>query len=104
MGIRGAYTKRRVMYFTKFCFELNYIEHFQYNGKSWTRRHCKYIIESLREDIPRALAQVKGSTILGHYTSCLKKIELYREMIEYGTSEQKKLTAHQETWAVNDDI
>ena len=59
--------------------------------------------EGLREDIPRALAQVKGSTILSHYTSCLKKMELYREKIEYGTSEWKKLTSHQKIWAVNEE-
>ena len=59
--------------------------------------------EGLREDIPRALAQVKGSTILGYYISCLKKIELYRENIEYGTSEWKKFTSHQQTWAVNEE-
>ena len=35
--------------------------------------------------------------------SCLKKMELYREKIEYGTSEWKNLTSHQKTWAFNDD-
>ena len=57
-----------------------------HDRKSWTRRHCKYSIKSLREDIPRDLAQVKELTILRHYTSCFKKKELYRKKIEYKTS------------------
>lgn len=61
--------------YQKFHWELNYIECFWYNGKNWIRRNCKYSIEGLRDDILKALAQVKGSTILGHYKSCLKKID-----------------------------
>ena len=30
-------------------------------------------------------------------------MELYREKIQYGTGEWKKLTSHQKTWAVNDN-
>ena len=40
---------------------------------------------------------------LGHYKSCLKKMDLYREKIQCGTGEWKKLTSHQKTWAANDD-
>ena len=103
MGIREAYTKHRVMYYPNFHCELNHIEYFWYDGKSWTRRNCKYRIKGLREDIPKALTQVKGSTILGHYKSCLKKMDLYREKVQYGMGEWKKLTSHKKTWAVNDD-
>ena len=81
MGIKGAYTKHRVMYYPKFHCELNHIEYFWYDGKSWTRRNYKYSIEGLREDIPKALVQVKAFTILGYYKSCLKKMDLYREKI-----------------------
>ena len=87
MGIRGAYTKHRVMYYPKFHCELNHIEYFWCDGKSWTRRNCKYSIEELREDILKDLAQVKGSTILGHYKSCFKKMDLYRENVQYRTNE-----------------
>ena len=87
MGIRKVYTKYRVMYYPKFHCKLNYIEYFWYNRKSWTKKHCKYSIEDLGKDIPRVLTQIKRSTILGHYTSCHKKMELYREKIEYETSE-----------------
>ncbi len=37
--------------------------------------------------MPQALKQVKDSTILGHYKSCLKKMDLYREKVQYGTDE-----------------
>ena len=33
----------------------------------------------------------KAYTILGYYKSCLKKIDLYRKKIQYGTGEWKKL-------------
>ena len=69
------------MYYPKFHRELNHIEYFWCDGKSWTRRHCKYTIEGLREDVPKALSLVKSSTILGHYKSCLKKMDLYREKV-----------------------
>ena len=103
MGIRRAYTKHQVIYYPKFCCELNHIEYFWYDEKSCIKRNCKYSIEGLREDIPKTLAQIKGSTILGHYKSCLKKMDFYRENVHYGTSEWKKLTSHKKTWSANDD-
>ena len=71
------------MYYPKFHCELNHIEYFGCDGKSWTRRHYKYIIDWLRKDIPKALCLIKSSTILGHYKSCLKKMDLYREKLTY---------------------
>ena len=103
MGVKGAYKGHGVMYYPKFHRELNHIKYFWYNWKSWTRRNCKYAIEGLREDVPKALSLVKSSTILGHYKSCLKKMDLYREKVVYGTGEWKKLTSHKNTWGVNDD-
>lgn len=41
-----------------------------------------------------ALAQVKELTILGHYKSCLKNMDLYREKIQFGTREYKKLISY----------
>lgn len=67
------------MYYTKFHCELNYIEYFWCNENSWTKKHYKYSIEGLRNDILRALAQIKRLTILGHYTNCFKKMELYKK-------------------------
>ena len=103
MGTRGALIGHKVMYYPKFHCELNHIEYFWCDGKSWTQRHCKYSFDGLREDVPKALNQVKHSTILGHYNSCLKKMDLYRKKVQYGTGEWKKLTSHKKTWAVGDD-
>lgn len=57
----------------------------------------------MREDIPKALNLVKSSTILGHYKSYLKKIDLYKENIVYEARKWKKLIFHEKTWCVNDD-
>ena len=97
MGVQRAYTGYQVIYCPKFHCELNHIEYFWCDGKSWTRRHCKYTVEGLREDVPKALILVKSSTILGHYKSCFKKMDLYREKVVYGTREWKKLTSHKKT-------
>ena len=69
------------MYYLKFYCELNHNEYFWYDGKSCIQKNGKYIIEELREDITKALAQIKKSTILRQYKSCLKKMDLYREKI-----------------------
>lgn len=66
MGRKNALTGHKVMYYPKFhCELINHIEYFWYDRKSWTRRNCKYTLEELREDIPKALKQIKSSTILG---------------------------------------
>ena len=71
------------MYYPTFHCELNHIKFFWCDGKIWTRRYCKYILDGLREDVPKALNQVKLSTILGYYKSCFKKIDLYNEKVVY---------------------
>lgn len=62
-----------------------------------------YIIEELREDVPKALGLVYLSTILGHYKICLKKMDLYAEKVVYGTGEWKKLRFHKKIQDVNDN-
>ena len=103
MGTKNALTGHKVMYYPKFHCELNHIEYFWCDRKSWTRHHCKYTLDWLREDVPNALKQIKGSIILEYYKSCFKKMDLYREKIQYETDEWKKLTSHKKTWGVNDD-
>lgn len=66
-----------MIYYPTFHYELNYIEYFWYNRKNWIEKNCKYNIERLRKDISKTLIQVKRFTILGHYKSSLKKIDLY---------------------------
>lgn len=71
------------MYHLKFHCELNHIKYFWCDGKSLTRHYYKYTIERLKENIPKTLSLVKSSTILGHYKSYLKKMDLYREKVIY---------------------
>ena len=51
------------------------------------RRNCKYSIEELREDILKGLTQVKKFIILGHYKGCLKRMDLYKEKVQYEMGE-----------------
>ena len=71
------------MNYPKFHCKLNHIEYFWCDRKSQTQKNCKYSIEGLRKDILKTLVQIKKSTILRHYKSCLKKMDLYREKIQY---------------------
>ena len=73
MGIKNALTRNKVMYYPKFHCELNHIEYFCYNRKSWTRRHCKYTLDELKEDVPKALKQIKGFTIYDIIKAVLKR-------------------------------
>ncbi len=45
MDLKNALTEHKVMYYPKFNCELNHIEYFWCDGKSWTRRHCKYTLD-----------------------------------------------------------
>ena len=88
----------RVMFYPKFHCELNHIERFWCHGKQYTRENCDYSLDGLRRNVPLALARVKNSTILGNYNSCMRKMELYRQGVAYGSGEWKKLTSHQKAY------
>ena len=94
MDIKCAYTRHWVMYYPKFHCKLNHIKYLWYNRKSSTRRYCKYAIDGLKEDVSQALSQIKSSTISGHYNNYLKKMDLYKKKLVYGTGEWKKLISH----------
>lgn len=92
-----------MLFYPKFYCELNHIKFFWCNKKSWIRRNCKYNIEGLGKDVPKALIQVKSFTILGPYNSYPKKIKLYQENIKYKMGEWIKLISHKTTRTVNDN-
>ena len=48
-------TGHKVMNYPKFYCELNHIQYFWYDKKSWTCQYCQYTLEELREDIFKAL-------------------------------------------------
>ena len=83
--MKNALTRYKVIYYPKFHFQLNQIKYFWCERKSLTCRHCKYTLDELRDDVLKALKQVKSSTILGNYKSFFKKMDLYQEKVRYGT-------------------
>ena len=99
-GSQGRY---RARYYPKFHCELNHIEYFWCQSKRYARQNCDYSIEGLRSTVPLSMQHVRTSTILANYKSCLRKIELYRVGIQYGTSEWKKLTSHQKVYIPGED-
>jgi len=101
--IEGLSNHYRVLYYPKFHCELNHIEYFWCHSKRYARESCDYTIDGLRRHVPDALAQVRNSTILGSFESCMKKMELYRQGIAYGAEEWKKLTSHQKVYLPGDD-
>lgn len=92
-----------VLYYPKFHCELNHIEYFWSHSKRYARENCNYKIEGLRKTVPASLAHVANSTILACSNSCLKKMELYRQGVAYGSGEWKKLTSHQKPYLPGDD-
>ena len=52
MGTKNEATRYKVIYYPKFYYELNHIQYFGCDKKSWTWHNCKYTIERLREDVP----------------------------------------------------
>ena len=95
--------QHRVLYYPKFHCELNHIEYFWCHSKRYARENCDYTIDGLRDNLPIALAQVRSTTILGCYNSCMKKMELYRQGVAYGSDQWKKLTSHQKIYLPGDD-
>ena len=61
------------------------------------------LLRGYEKRFPLSLTSVKNSTILGHDKSCLKKMELYRKGVQYGTAEWKKLTSHQRIYIPGED-
>jgi hypothetical protein len=64
---------------------------------------CDYTIEGLRDNVPAALAHVSNRTISACFNSCMKKMDLYRRGLAYGSVEWKKLTSHQKVYFAGDD-
>lgn len=81
MGIKNILIEYKIIYYPKFGCKSNHIKYFQSDGKTWTCRHWKYTLDRLKKNISKTVKQVKGSTILGYYKRCLKKIDLYQKKV-----------------------
>lgn len=51
------------------------------------KKNYKYSLKKLREDISKSLVLLKKTIILGYFKSYLKKMRLYREIIQYEIGE-----------------
>ena len=54
----------------------------------------KIALDDLRRRVPRALASVPNHTTLAYFHRCRRKMDLYQEGINYGSSSWKARTAH----------
>ena len=52
------------MYYPKYYYELNYIEHFWYSTKKWVKKNYQYILKNFQCYIFCALASVLHKMIL----------------------------------------
>lgn len=75
-----------VLFYPKFHCELNWIEYFWARVKLYTRTHCEYNIQSLRENIPLALSWA-SDLIPKWWGKSLRIMEAYRDGISFGTEE-----------------
>ena len=79
------------------------VQHHTKEKRRLALEDCNYKIEGLRETVPASLAHVAHSTILACHDNCLKKMDLYRKGVAYGSGEWKKLTSHQKPYLSGDD-
>lgn len=89
--------------YPKFHCELNYIKHFWVYTKQYTWDHCDYILEGLYKKVLKTLVNIKSHTILGYYTSCFKKPDLYWQGIGYAIEEWQTLSSYQKPQSNGDD-
>ena len=75
------------IFYPKFHPELNFIERFWCGAKWYTREHCEYTWESLKQTLPVALDSISTATIHRHYEHCVRTLDAYIEGCTYGTRE-----------------
>ncbi len=74
-GTLNNLTGHWVIYYSKFHFLVNHIEYLWCDSKSYTCKNFTYTIEGLRDIILAFLKNVKHSTILRYYNSCMRKMD-----------------------------
>jgi hypothetical protein len=79
----------KVLLYPKFHGELNPIEQYWCQAKSYTREHCDYTLEGLRKTVPLAFAAVEQKSIWGFFNCSERTIGAYRDGLMYGCKEFK---------------
>jgi len=83
------YQNQKVVLFPKFHCELNPIESYWCKAKWYARENCDYILDGLREMIPKALDSVEKKSIRGYFARTFRIVKAYRDNVTYGTEEFK---------------
>ena len=79
----------RVLFYSKFYYELNFIEFFWAAVKHYTYENCEYSLDGLRTTVPQGLNCVPSVTIWRFYQKIYRTMLAYHEGMAYGTEEFK---------------
>jgi hypothetical protein len=69
--------------------ELNPIEPYWCQEKWYYRENCDYTFGGLRDTVPKGLASVRNSSILGYWNKVYRIIDAYQAGVNYGTADFK---------------
>jgi hypothetical protein len=59
------------IFYPKFHYELNFIEHFWCSCKAYTRDHCTFTTQGLPKILPEAIKSVSTTIINRYYHRCM---------------------------------
>ncbi|KAF8519328.1 hypothetical protein BU17DRAFT_47719, partial [Hysterangium stoloniferum] len=86
------------IFLPKFHYELNLIEFYGDSAKKYLWDNCNYTFETLKDNMPKALASIKIGTIRW-WEHCMRWMEAYRsglktkdaalEVLKFGSSKYK---------------
>lgn len=80
----------KVIFYLKFHCDLNFIERFWCSAKHFARENCSYFLESLRNNVLRAIHSVSSKTIDRYHQKYERLISAYADGLTYGTEEFTK--------------